>query len=73
MEKSIEWKDLYNAEKCDGDTTILCEIVGATNLVAAKRRIEDENEIRNASLPNSYCVVYWGDELIHQTKIMKKK
>ncbi len=79
---------------------ILGEIVGATNLVAAKR----ENELNDCSssssthgegttpsmqqttmsssnhgastkngIVNSYCEVYWGDELIHQTKVITKK
>mmetsp|Transcript_19961 Transcript_19961/g.22835 ORF Transcript_19961/g.22835 Transcript_19961/m.22835 type:complete len:1095 (+) Transcript_19961:84-3368(+) len=62
---------------------ILGEIVGATNLVAALRE-ENNNEDRSSTPPtmgvskidgdhvNAFCNVYWSDELIHQTKTISK-
>jgi hypothetical protein len=57
--------------------SILGEIVGATNLVAALR--EEDAKVCESSPPlkiesiNASCVVYWGDELIHKTKTIPKK
>lgn len=74
-------------EEEEHQITVLGEIVGATNLVAAKREREeivdaldhnDQNVVEQSQkqrneLINSYCVVYWGDEVIHRTKIIRKK
>ncbi len=52
--------------------SILGEIVGATNLVAALRRgkvkkNEDESAHQVQARVSAFVKVYWGDELIHQT------
>ncbi len=73
-------------EEEENQITILGEIVGATNLVAAKREREeivdasdhsDQNieqlQKQRNELINSYVIVYWGDEIIHRTKIIRKK
>ena len=63
---------------------ILGEIVGATNLVAALRGEDGSIRTRTGSLQskapqpkndtvNAFCEVYWGDDLIHQTKRILKK
>ena len=68
---------------------ILGEIVGATNLVAAKRvKGDNENQdlseasvqVNNTTLSSAplnivsaYCVIYWGEDVIHETKVISKK
>ncbi len=71
---------------------ILGEIVGATNLVAAKRVAKEDigNSDHSSTEPtlqsnnapqattattyvNSYCVVYWGEDVIHETKVISRK
>ena len=69
--------DDYNCSKDDDGTkvTILGEIIGATNLVAAMREKDDDlsRTQQKNDIINSYCVVYWDDEIIHQTKVIPRK
>ena len=76
----------------EGTIKVLGEIIGATNLVAAKRSIQGDNEsnsLSEASLHsnnntfpvtpgirtfvNSYCIVHWGGDIIHETKVITRK
>ncbi len=58
---------------------VLGEIVGATNLMAALR--ENGTEVKNSpssqqkaeSCVNAFCNIYFGDTLIHRTKIISNK
>ena len=88
----IHLKPLFTQQQQNDDVDtgkqvlILGEIVGATNLVAAKR---DQEVRKNSHAPaaaaatnhhqnkidhvNAYCEVYWEDIQVHQTKVIKKK
>jgi len=73
----------YQSTSSHQSIEILGEIVGATNLVAALRE-ENNNEDRLSTPPttgvskidgdcvNAFCNVYWSNEMIHQTKTISK-
>lgn len=86
--ESLEISDESGIASSNNPTIILGEIVGATNLVAALRESHrgadtwgDDASIATTPLQssrknervNSFCYVYWGDKLIHQTKTVHKK